>query len=84
MLQKETNTKDLIVPAITKQSLALKVETYVRQDGLTYVEAILQVCDELDIDPEDIAKMVAGPLRDKVEAEAQRTNVLPKPASLFD
>jgi hypothetical protein len=51
---------------------------------LSYLEAILQICADLDLEPEDIAKMVTGPLKDKLEAEAQRNNILPKPNSLYD
>ena len=50
--------KLLIVPVITHQALASKTEELVRNDNLTYLEAIIQICDELDVDPEDIAKMV--------------------------
>ena len=75
--------KLLIVPVITHQALASKTEELVRNDNLTYLEAIIQICDELDVDPEDIAKMVTGSLKDKLEAEAQRANILPKPNSLY-
>lgn len=76
--------KILITPAITRQELAERAELLVLSDGLTYIEAIIQICDDLDVDPEDIAKMVTGALRDKLEAEAQRNNILPKPNSLYD
>lgn len=82
-----TDTQDdkiLITPIITKQELTIRTERLVRSDGLSYLEAIIQICADLDVDPEDIAKMVTGPLRDKLEAEAQRNNILPKPNSLFD
>jgi uncharacterized protein YdhG (YjbR/CyaY superfamily) len=81
--KKNAVEKFLIIPAITKQDLALRAEGLVQKDHLTYLEAIIQICDELDVDPEDIAKMVVGPLKDKLEAEAQRANILPKPNSLF-
>jgi hypothetical protein len=73
-----------ITPAITKQELTIRAERLVRSDGLSYLEAILQICADLDLEPEDIAKMVTGPLKDKLEAEAQRNNILPKPNSLYD
>lgn len=83
LLKKEESS---IIPVITKQELATRAELLVRSDNLSYIEAIIHICDELDLDPEDIAKMVTGPLKDKVEAEAQRNNVLPKSntVSLYD
>lgn len=77
-------SKIFITPVITAQALAQKAEALVLSDHLTYVEAILHICNELDVDPEDIAKMVVGPLKDKLEAEAQRSNILPRPNSLFE
>ncbi len=82
--KKNALEKVLIIPVITQRDLALKAESLVNTDHLTYLEAIIQICDELDVDPEDIAKMVVGPLKDKLEAEAQRANILPKPNSLFE
>lgn len=81
--KKDAIEKILIIPVINKNELALRVEGLVQSDKLTYLEAIIHVCDDLDIDPEDIAKIVVGPLKDKLEAEAQRANILPKPNSLF-
>lgn len=68
----------LITPIITKQELAIRTERLVRSDNLTYIEAIIQICNDLDVDPEDIAKMVTGPLKDKVENEAMKSNILPR------
>lgn len=83
MAKNKKDGKELIVPVITKKDLTIRVEKYVREDNLTYVESLLHICSELDIEPEDVAKLVVGPLKDKLEAEAQNTNVLPKPNTLF-
>jgi len=83
--KKEVAQTILITPVITKQELAVRTERLVRSDGLTYIEAIIQICNDLDVDPEDIAKMVTGPLKDKVENEAMKCNILPRSntASLY-
>lgn len=60
--------------AITKQKLIDEVEFLVRADDLTYVEALMQVCEEYDIEPEDIGKMIDGPLKIKMEAESVQLN----------
>ena len=61
----------------TQKSLAQKVCMLVHSDGLKYSEALLEICEEHDIDPHDIAKLVKGPLKAKLEAEAMRNNVIP-------
>ena len=63
--------------AFTKKTLAERVCLLVHSDGLKYSEAIIEICNEHDIDPHDIAKLVKGPLKAKLEAEAMRYNVIP-------
>ena len=36
-----------------------------------------RVCEQYEIDPHDIAKLVKGPLKAKLEAEAMRYNSIP-------
>ena len=63
--------------AFTKKTLAERVCLLVHSDGLKYSEAIIEICNEHDIDPHDIAKLVKGPLKAKLEAEAMRYNNIP-------
>jgi hypothetical protein len=63
--------------AFTQKSLAQKVCMLVLKDGLKYSEALLEICEEHEIDPHDIAKLVKGPLKAKLEAEAMRYNNIP-------
>jgi hypothetical protein len=51
---------------------------------MTYLESIIHICDDTGIDAEDIAKIVTGSLREKLEAEARRNNILPRINTLFD
>jgi hypothetical protein len=76
---------DKLIPLITKADLISETEWFVRNDDMQYKEAVIAVCDRRGIEPEDIAKLVAStPLKSKLQAEAQRDNLLPKPNSLFD
>jgi uncharacterized protein YdhG (YjbR/CyaY superfamily) len=66
----------VIKPAITKEQLKLQVEKLVHGDGMTYTEAIIEICERMEIDPEDIAKLVKGPLKNKLEVEAMDRNII--------
>jgi|TARA_B110000495_G_scaffold182293_1_gene177728 hypothetical protein len=68
--------KILITPSITKEQLRIQVERLVHGDGLTYVEAVIEICENKEIDPEDMAKIVKGPLKNKLEAEAIDRNII--------
>tara|TARA_R110000868_G_scaffold409495_1_gene695111 strand:+ start:148 stop:387 length:240 start_codon:yes stop_codon:yes gene_type:complete len=61
---------------ITFDELRMKVEKYVQTDGMSYVEAIIDICEEMEINLQDIAKIIKGPLKDKLEAEAMERNII--------
>lgn len=53
----------------------------IRSHGaLSYLEAILEVCDRHTIDPSDANKLLTKPLLEKVTAEAQQARLLKMPA----
>ncbi len=72
----------VIKPSITKEELRLQVEKLVSHDGMTYTEAIIEICERKEIDPADMAKLVKGPLKLKLEAEAMNLNFIPKTNSI--
>jgi hypothetical protein len=70
---------------LNKASFTQMIERLVHQHKMTYMEAILHLCDERQIDPLDIGKLVSPVIKSKVEAEAQGKNLLPKTNTLtFD
>ena len=68
--------KVTIKPSITKEELRLQVEKLVAHDGMSYTEAIIEICERKEIDPEDMAKLVKGPLKLKLECEAMDRNII--------
>lgn len=66
-----------LIPSISKESLRNRVEQLVHKDEMSYAEAICEICESMLIDPEDIARLVTGPLRVKLEAEAISKNIIP-------
>ena len=68
--------KVIIKPSITKEELRLQVEKLVAHDNMSYTESIIEICDRKEIDPEDMAKLVKGPLKLKLEAEAMDRNII--------
>jgi hypothetical protein len=58
------------------------VEDIVHKKKLSYIDAIVDLCDNINIDPEDVSKFISNILKDKVEAEARSLNYLPKQNTL--
>jgi hypothetical protein len=71
----------VIKPSITKEELRIQVEKLVTQDHMTYTESIIEICERKQIDPEDMAKLVKGPLKLKLEVEAMDRNIIKRTTS---
>lgn len=67
---------------LTKTSFTQLVEDLVHKEKMTYIEAIIHLCDERGIDPSDVNKLVTPGIKSKLEAEGMAANLLPKSNSL--
>ena len=68
---------------MTTQEFALMIEGIARDNKQTHVEAVLTYCSDNFIEPCEIAKMIDGPLKDKMHANFVDSNMLQRTAS-FD
>jgi hypothetical protein len=55
-----------------------EIKTYVKENGGTYIEAVLFICEEYDIDPVFVAKTLTKPIIEKLEIEGRELNILPQ------
>lgn len=63
---------------LTKSEFTRIVEKEVSEKKIGYMEAVLLICEENDIDPQDSKKFISAPIREKIECEAMNLNLLPK------
>ena len=63
-------------------NFASQVEEYVKKNGGGYIEAVLELCEEKNIEPQGAAKFLTQPIIEKLENEGQESNLLPKGARL--
>ena len=77
--------KPVIKPKITLAELIEKVDFLVKNDNMSYAESIVEICEQLELEPEDVAKLVKkGPLKNKLEVEAMNRNIIKRTtASLY-
>tara|TARA_Y100001937_G_scaffold94062_1_gene127506 strand:+ start:3039 stop:3260 length:222 start_codon:yes stop_codon:yes gene_type:complete len=61
-------------------SLMVEEEVAKRKDG--YIDAIIALCDKLNLDPKYVAKHLSDPIKEKLQAEGQEINLLPKTSKL--
>lgn len=62
---------------LSKQKFSMMIEESVIKDRVSYMDAIIGLCEKHFIDIEDIKKFISTPIKDKLEAEARALNYLP-------
>lgn len=55
-----------------------EIEKYAKEFGLSYIEAILEYCEQNDLDVESVSKLVSSNLKEKIQYEAENLNMIPK------
>ena len=63
---------------LTKSKFTKLIEKTVGELGIPYMEAVLEVCNKNDIEPEDVKKFISPVIKGKIEAEAMQLNYLPR------
>lgn len=74
---------ELPLKLLTKQQFAVEIETRVRKLSMGYLESILDFCNSIGIEPDEVSKLVVGSLKEKLEAEAMRNNLLPRSSGML-
>jgi len=70
---------------LNKPNFTKMVETTVLDTKQSYMDAVLDLCNRLDIDPEDSKKFISPVIQGKIEAEAMTLNLIPRQNTLqFD
>ena len=68
---------------MNSKEFSLKIEQIVKEKkGISYMDAVLQYCEQNDIDPSTVAPLLTKILKDKIAIEAQNLNYLPKTGQL--
>jgi len=73
--------KDQIYKAFEEKFLcsdkfSQKIETIVIENGISYIDAIIQFCEENSVEIETIPKLLSKPLKEKLKFEATQLNFL--------
>jgi len=67
---------------MTKPKFRKLVDSTVRRHDMSYMDAVIHVCEEHGIELEDVKRYVNVVLKQKIEAEASKLNFLEKHAQL--
>ena len=66
------------VEFMTKSKFSKLIESVVIEKRISYMDAVLHLCEVHSLDPADMKKYISTVVKTKIEAEAMKLNFLPK------
>ena len=63
-------TTELEAVILTKKKFTLMIEDLVKDKRMPYMDAVLQICSDREIDPLDVGSLISPAIKDKIHAEA--------------
>ena len=58
------------------------IQTTARKEGMTCTQTILEYCEQRDLEPDDIAKLINRSLKEQITIEMQEDGLFPKTSEL--
>jgi hypothetical protein len=71
-----------MIDVMTKDKFAMIIETIVRDDSLSYIDAICHWCEKNEMEIETAAKLISPVIKEKMLAECQDLNIIKKTGRL--
>lgn len=66
----------MIVKLDFKNKFSKEVEMYVMKNGGEYMDAILELCEKHELEPEVAGKYLSKPIVEKIQIEASERNLI--------
>lgn len=67
---------------MNKKKFTKMVEDCVRTKSMTYMDTVVYLCEQNNLEIEDVKKYIAISIKEKIEMEAMKLNFLEKSGSL--
>lgn len=63
---------------LSQTKFSSEIESIVSTENLTYIEAIIQYCEDNNLEIESVPKLLSKPLKERIKCEAINLNCLRK------
>lgn len=70
------------IQVMSSKKFSYEIEEFVKKTGVSYLDAVMEYCTENKIEPETVASLISKPLKEKIEVDAMKLNLLPKVSQL--
>ena len=61
---------------LSQSKFSSDIESFVKTGNINYIEAIIQYCDQNNIELESVPKLLSKPLKERLRCEAMELNYL--------
>jgi hypothetical protein len=62
----------------TEHSFSKKIEKLVIEKNISYIDAILSICEEEQLEPDSVTSLLSIPIKERLMIEGQELNILKK------
>ena len=62
---------------------SVEIEKIVKDSNLNYIEAVVQFCEDKNIELDGVNKLISKPLKEKLKYEAQRLNFMKRTSKVY-
>ena len=64
---------------MNSKEFSLTIESIVKEKRITHMDAVIWYCDENGLDPSQISSLVSKSLKEKIQVEASKANLIKIP-----
>ena len=64
---------------MNSKEFSLKIEGIVKEKKISHMDAVVWYCDENDLDTSQVSSLISKSLKEKIQVEASRLNMLKIP-----
>ena len=67
---------------MTPKQFSVLIDDKVKQKSITYMDAVLEYCEEKNLESDQINHLISRSLKEKIRVDAEAINLMPKSSTL--
>tara|TARA_A100001011_G_C14255081_1_gene819660 strand:+ start:1327 stop:1536 length:210 start_codon:yes stop_codon:yes gene_type:complete len=67
---------------MTPKQFSILIDDKVKQKSITHMDAVLEYCEEKNLESDQINHLISRSLKEKIRVDAEAVNLMPKSSTL--
>ena len=67
---------------MSSKKFSIEIELFVKKTGLSHLDAVLEYCEEKNLESDQINHLISRSLKEKIRVDAEAVNLMPKSSTL--